>query len=97
MILQPLVENSIKHGLSRKVGAGTIVIRSWRDHARLMIEIEDDGMGFLLERLEQPMASGIGLANVRERLRVIYGAAYQLTLTSEPGQRHDARASRFPS
>ena len=74
MILQPLVENSIKHGLSRKVGAGTIVIRSWREQARVMIEVEDDGMGFLLERLDQPMASGIGLANVRERLRVIYGA-----------------------
>src|SRR5204863_2210257 len=71
MILQPLVENSIKHGLSRKVGAGTIVIRSWRDNARVMIEIEDDGMGFLLERLEQPMGSGIALANVRERVRVI--------------------------
>jgi len=91
MILQPLVENSIKHGLSRKVGAGTITIRSWRDHARLMIEIEDDGMGFLLERLEQPMASGIGLANVRERLRVIYGATYQLTLASEPGSGTRAR------
>ncbi len=91
MILQPLVENSIKHGLSRKVDAGTIVIRSWRDHARVMIEIEDDGMGFLLERLEQPMASGIGLANVRERLRVIYGATYQLTLASEPGKGTRAR------
>ena len=91
MILQPLVENSIKHGLSRKVGAGTITIRSWREHSRVMIEVEDDGMGFLLERLEQPMASGIGLANVRERLRVIYGATYQLTLTSEPGKGTRAR------
>src|SRR5258705_7223979 len=91
MILQPLVENSIKHGLSRKVGAGTIVIRSWREHPRVMIEIDDDGMGFLLERLEQPMGSGIGLANVRERLRVIYGATYQLTLASEPGKGTRAR------
>jgi two-component system LytT family sensor kinase len=91
MILQPLVENCIKHGLSRKVGAGTITIRSWRDHARVMIEVEDDGMGFLLERLEQPMASGIGLANVRERLRVIYGATYQLTMSSEPGKGTRAR------
>ena len=91
MILQPLVENSIKHGLSRKVGTGTITIRSWRDHARVMIEVEDDGMGFLLERLEQPMASGIGLANVRERLRVIYGATYQLTMASEPGKGTRAR------
>src|SRR5258705_293649 len=91
MILQPLVENSIKHGLSRKIGSGTITLRSWRDQARLMIEVEDDGMGFLLERLEQPMTSGIGLANVRERLRVIYGATYQLTLASEPGKGTRAR------
>jgi sensor histidine kinase YesM len=40
----------------------------------------------VLDRLNEPMASGIGLANVRERLRVIYGATYQLTITSEPGQ-----------
>ena len=91
MILQPLVENSIKHGLSRKVGPGLIVIRSRRQHGRVSIEIEDDGMGFLVERLEAPMASGIGLANVRERLRVIYGATYQLTLTSEPGRGTTAR------
>ena len=91
MILQPLVENSIKHGLSRKVGIGTIVIRSWRENARVMIEVEDDGMGFMMDRLDQPMASGIGLANVRERLRVIYGASYQLTLASEPGRGTTAR------
>ncbi len=91
MILQPLVENSIKHGLSRKVGAGSILIRSWREHGRAVIEVEDDGMGFVLDRLEQPMSSGIGLANVRERLRVIYGTTYHLTLTSEPGQGTIAR------
>jgi two-component system LytT family sensor kinase len=91
MILQPLVENSIKHGLSRKMGTGSIVIRSWREHGRAVIEVEDDGMGFVLDRLNEPMASGIGLANVRERLRVIYGATYQLTLTSEPGKGTIAR------
>jgi two-component system LytT family sensor kinase len=90
MILQPLVENSIKHGLSRKLGVGTIVIRSRRENGRAVIDVEDDGMGFLLEGLQQPMASGIGLANVRERLRVIYGATYQLKMTSEPG--HGTRA-----
>jgi two-component system LytT family sensor kinase len=91
MILQPLVENSIKHGLSRKIGAGSIVIRGWRERGRAVIEVEDDGMGFMLERLDQPMSSGIGLANVRERLHVIYGATYQLTLTSEPGKGTIAR------
>ena len=91
MILQPLVENSIKHGLARKIGAGSIVIRSWREQRRVIIEVEDDGTGFLMERLEEPMSSGIGLANVRERLRVIYGAAYQLKLHSEPGKGTSAR------
>jgi len=91
MILQPLVENSIKHGLSRKVGVGTIVIRSWRENQRVVIEVEDDGMGFMMDRLDQPMASGIGLANVRERLRVIFGATYQLRLASEPGKGTKAR------
>jgi two-component system LytT family sensor kinase len=91
MILQPLVENSIKHGLSRKMGRGALVIRSRREHGRAVIEVEDDGMGFVIDRLDQPMSSGIGLANVRERLRVIYGATYQLTLTSEPGKGTIAR------
>ena len=91
MILQPLVENSIKHGLARKVGPGSIVIRSRREHGRAIIEVEDDGMGFLMERLDAPMSSGIGLANVRERLRVIYGATYHLTLTSQPGRGTTAR------
>jgi two-component system LytT family sensor kinase len=86
MILQPLVENSIKHGLSRKLGAGTITIRSRLEQGRAIIDVEDDGMGFVLDRLNQPMSSGIGLANVRERLRVIYGTAYQLRLDSEPGK-----------
>jgi signal transduction histidine kinase len=63
------------------------VIRSWREpgQARAVLEIEDDGMGFLVDRLDEPMSTGIGLANVRERLHVIYGATSQLTLTSEPG------------
>jgi two-component system LytT family sensor kinase len=91
MILQPLVENAIKHGLARKVGNGSITLRSWRDAGRVLLEVQDDGMGFVLERLNEPMASGIGLANVRERLRVIYGTAYQLTLSSEPGRGTTAR------
>ena len=91
MILQPLVENAIKHGLARKVGPGALTIRSHSEHGRAVIEVEDDGMGFVLDRLDQPMSSGIGLANVRERLRVIYGASYQLSLFSEPGKGTRAR------
>ncbi len=91
MILQPLVENSIKHGFARKLGPGTITIRSWRERRRAIIEVDDDGMGVVLDALDQPMSSGIGLVNVRERLRVIYGAAYHLTLKSEPGKGFRAR------
>lgn len=91
MILQPLVENSIRHGLSRKVGPGQITIRSRRENGRAVIEVEDDGMGFVLDERGEPMSSGIGLANVRERLRVIYGAACQLKLASEPGKGTSAR------
>ena len=91
MLLQPIVENSIKHGFARKVGPGVITIRSRRENGRAIIEVEDDGMGFMLERLDQPMSSGIGLANVRERLAVIYGDHYQFQLTSEPGHGTSAR------
>jgi two-component system LytT family sensor kinase len=87
MILQPLVENSIKHGLSRKVGGGRIVIRtSLLKSGHALIEVHDDGLGMSEERLEKAFAGGIGLSNVNERLRTIYGAASQLKITSAPGQ-----------
>jgi two-component system LytT family sensor kinase len=73
------------------VGPGVITIRSRLERGRAVIEVEDDGLGFMIERLEQPMSSGIGLANVRERLAVIYGDQYQLKLTSEPGRGTNAR------
>ncbi len=86
MILQPLVENSIKHGLSRKVGGGCIVIRSVLRGGHAIIEVEDDGVGMPGERLEEALVGGIGLSNVNERLRTIYGAHYQLRLASTPGR-----------
>ena len=51
MILQPLVENSIKHGFSRKVGGGRIIIRSVRQNGHAIIEVEDDGLGMTEERM----------------------------------------------
>jgi len=85
MILQPLIENSIKHGLSRKVGGGQITIKALRRDGHAIIEIHDDGLGMTEERLEHALGGGIGLSNVNERLRTIYGAHYQLRLTSVPG------------
>jgi two-component system, LytTR family, sensor kinase len=86
LILQPLVENSIKHGLSRKVGGGRITIRSTIRDGHAVIEVIDDGMGMTSDRLAGAMGNGIGLSNVNERLRTIYGAHYQLRLTSAPGE-----------
>jgi two-component system, LytTR family, sensor kinase len=85
MILQPLVENSIKHGFSRKVGGGRITLRSFRQNGHAIIEVEDDGLGMTREQLDTALTDGIGLSNVNERLGVIYGAAYQLQLSSVPG------------
>jgi two-component system LytT family sensor kinase len=91
MILQPLVENSIKHGLSRKVGDGRILIRSHRQNGHAIIEVIDDGLGMPEEGLEYAMRGGIGLRNVNERLQVIYGKNYRLQVESNPGQGTCAR------
>jgi two-component system LytT family sensor kinase len=86
MILQPLVENSIKHGLGRKVGGGRVTIRSTRRAGHAVIEVMDNGVGMTGDQMETTTRHGIGLRNVNERLRVIYGANYQLKLHSTPGQ-----------
>ena len=94
MLLQPLVENSIKHGLSPKIGEGRILIRSTRRDGHSIIDIIDNGVGVThghAERASLTPGSGIGLQNVNERLRVIYGANYQLQLDSVPGEGTCAR------
>jgi two-component system LytT family sensor kinase len=91
MILQPLVENSIKHGLGRKVGEGRITLRAKRTNGLVTLEVQDNGVGLPQTRMEVESESGIGLRNVNERLRVIYGAPYQLKLVSQPGQGTQAR------
>jgi len=90
MLLQPLVENSIKHGLSPKVEGGKIVLRSHLTGSTLTIEVEDDGVGMgaaqLLERPTGLGGSGIGMANVAERLKVLYGEAARMTIDSHEGR-----------
>ena len=86
LLLQPLVENCIKHGFARKVGPGTITLRSRRERGAAIIEVEDDGLGISVERLQIALSSGIGLSNVHERLRVLYGTAGRLDLTGSPGK-----------
>ena len=86
MLLQPIIENSIKHGLSRKVGGGRITIRTERRGDRTLVEVLDDGLGMTEERLADALTGGIGLSNVNERLRTIYGTACTLKLSSRTGR-----------
>lgn len=91
MLLQPLVENSIKHGLAKKLGEGCVTIRSRRQDGHIVVEVVDNGVGMAATRLDPRSRTGIGLRNVDERLRVIYGSNYQLRLESVPGQGTSAR------
>jgi two-component system LytT family sensor kinase len=92
MLLQPLVENSIKHGLSPKVGEGRITIRSVMQNGHAIIDVIDDGVGVNPANADRvKTGAGIGLRNVNERLKVIYGANYQLQLDSVPGEGTCAR------
>jgi two-component system, LytTR family, sensor kinase len=91
MVLQPLVENSIKHGLAQKLGEGRITIRSLRQRDHAIIDVIDNGIGIPHVEAGRMRGTGIGLRNVNERLRVIYGANYQLQLDSVPGEGTCAR------
>jgi sensor histidine kinase YesM len=63
-----------------------VTIRSQRADGRVVLEVADNGVGLPQTRMEAEREQGIGLRNVNERLRVIYGVPYQLKLTSEPGK-----------
>jgi two-component system LytT family sensor kinase len=86
MLLQPLVENSIKHGLSGKVEGGTIRIRTRRVASRLQVLVEDDGAGIPESKLATLLDHGIGVSNVSERLKVLFGSEYRMWVDSRPGE-----------
>jgi len=89
MLLQPLVENSIKHGLASKVEGGSIFLRSRLSDSRLVIEVEDDGVGIAATQTPESgngRGAGIGMANVSERLQVLYGDTARLTVDSHEGK-----------
>jgi two-component system LytT family sensor kinase len=88
MILQPLVENSIKHGLAPKVEGGSITLRSRVIKTRLIIEVEDDGVGMAATQAPgggEASGAGIGMANVAERLQVLYGDAAKMIIDGRDG------------
>jgi len=94
MLLQPLIENSIKHGLEPRISGGTVTIRSRiTDAGMLRVEVEDDGVGMEPGRNEASPVSGIvrpgtgvGVKNVRERMEVMYGDKASVEINSRPGR-----------
>ncbi len=79
MLIQPLVENAIKHGLEPKVEGGKISVTVSKSKDRLLIQVADTGLG-----LQGETSAGVGLDNVRQRMATLYGQAGQLSLTANP-------------
>ena len=82
MLLQPLVENAIKHGLEVRSTSGRIEIGASRDGDTLRLSIRDDGPG--IQRASPRRGAGVGIANTRARLAELYGAGHTFALTSGP-------------
>jgi two-component system LytT family sensor kinase len=88
MILQPLVENAITHGVARVPGNGTVGIRAWREAAHLRLEVTDTGPGFGpagSAAVARPHGTGIGLANTRARLAQLYGDSHRFDTHNAEG------------
>jgi two-component system LytT family sensor kinase len=86
MLLQPIIENSIRHGLSSKVEGGMIRVRSSAADGKLLLVVEDDGVGIPEARLATLFEQGIGVSNVNERLKVLFGQDYRMWIDSKPGE-----------
>lgn len=88
ILLQPLIENSIKHGLEPRIHGGTVTVRSRLEGDRVLIEVADDGVG-MTGRPSSALrrtGAGIGIKNVQERLEVLYGNQARFSLVSNPGR-----------
>ncbi|MGP8157695.1 MAG: sensor histidine kinase [Candidatus Acidiferrales bacterium] len=86
MLLQPIIENAIKHGLAPRLEGGEIRLRTHRRDGRLLIDIEDNGIGISPERLREVYGGGIGISNVHERLRLLYGEQFKMDIRSQEGE-----------
>ncbi|HUI27307.1 MAG TPA: histidine kinase [Candidatus Kryptonia bacterium] len=84
LILQPLVENAVKHGVSRKIGGGRVSIEAAFDNGDLRLTVADTGAG--IQNSATIFESGVGLKNVRARLLRLYGPEYEPVVTSAAGR-----------
>ncbi len=83
LILQPIIENAIKHGLTSEANAGRIEVRAERRQDWLRIEVRDNGAG-LRVKANEALREGLGLTNTRARLQQLYGQPHRLELTNAP-------------
>ena len=98
LILQPLVENAVRHSIAPRASGGRIEIRARREDGNLVLEVLDDGAGPRMA----PLSEGVGLTNTRARLQQLYGIAQSMDLRTEPGGGFrvrltlPARSAEFP-
>jgi two-component system, LytTR family, sensor kinase len=84
LLMQPLVENAVRHGVAPRGTRGTVRIVVRREGAHLRIEVSDNGVGF---QTSSPLRSGgVGIANVRARIRALHGENQSVDIVSEPGR-----------
>jgi len=96
LMLQPLVENAIYHGMEFMDGDGLITLKAWREEDELYLSVADNGLGMTEDKVEMILTgksssgngrgSGIGVKNVNERIKLYFGEAYGLTIDSEPDE-----------
>lgn len=80
LILQPIVENSIKHGILKKIDGGIVTILVIDNKSEVYVEISDNGVGF--ENADESLSTGLGLKNINNRLKLLYGKDYALNIVS---------------
>src|SRR5262249_17083557 len=83
LMLQPLIENAIQHGIAPHSSAGRIEIRAERRDGTIVLQVRDDGPG--LQSGEEPLHEGIGLANTRSRLQQLYGSEHHFEIGNSNG------------
>lgn len=96
LMLQPLVENAIYHGMEFMDGDGLITLKAWREEDELYLSVADNGLGMTEDKVEMILTgksssgngrgSGIGVKNVNERIKLYFGEAYGITIDSEPDE-----------
>lgn len=90
LVLQPLVENAVRHGLARKPGGGTVTVIAQDHGTEALISVEDDGVGMDADRLtdladSHRSGAHVGIGNINQRMRSVYGEEYALMVETAPG------------